>query len=161
MHKWISKLKEPYAKYQSMIFANGPNKVTWIKGIFILVLGPPAFLSLSALHTNEHKPCKMDRVKMYYRNIYGKQVQIRYFVGIGTCPFGFVKVKLTGVGHQKSFSNQPTKLRSSNWTDWCLSADWPALEPVEEYTQKKGKIIFFPCVQGLTLLHLSSVLTVK
>jgi hypothetical protein len=40
-------VKIALCKVLSMIFANGPNKkATWIKGIFILVLGPPAFLQV-------------------------------------------------------------------------------------------------------------------
>jgi len=73
-------------------------------------------------------------------------MQRQSYVGIGTCPFGFVKVKLTGIGHQKSSPNQPTKSRSLNWFDQWLLADCPP--PPKK--KKEKKIHFFPCVQGLS-----------
>jgi hypothetical protein len=108
-----------------MIFANGPNKkATWIKGIFILVLGPPAFLQVHYTPTTTN-PVRWIEWKWYYSSIYGKQMQRQSYVGIGTCPFGFVKVKLTGIGHQKSYPNQPTKSRSLYCFDRWLLADCP------------------------------------
>jgi hypothetical protein len=62
-------------------------------------------------------------------------MQRQSYVGIGTCPFGFVKVKLTGIGHQKSSPNQPTKSRSLNWFDrWSfISINYQIGTPEEFY----------------------------